>query len=228
MTDVTTSERQAWDQFYADGRFIMVWPSECVVRFVRRFRATHTDRPGSALDLGCGNGRHLFLLAREGFHAEGCDLSPTAVEQANAWLEREGFAACARTTRGSALPYDAASFDLAVSYGVLDSMLPQTAVELVAETRRCLKPGGEFFTTLRASADRDYMQIGRRVARNTVEVEDTVEQGTLQHFFDLSEVRELFREFELVTLEREDRCDWLGTGRQFSRWEVRVRVPEAH
>ncbi|MGE3166512.1 MAG: class I SAM-dependent methyltransferase [Planctomycetota bacterium] len=225
MTDVRTSEREAWDQFYEDGRYSMVWPSEGVVRFVRRFRGARSAAGKRALDLGCGNGRHLFLLVREGFVASGCDLSPAAVSQANAWLEREGFPACAQTTSGPSLPYEAATFDLGLSYGVLDSMLPEMAERLVAETRRCLKPGAEFFATLRASADRDYMQIGRPLARNTVEVDEVVERGTVQHFFDLSEVRELFGAFELMGLEREDRTDWLGTGRQYCRWEVRVRVP---
>lgn len=213
------SDRAAWDRFYQDARFVMVWPSECVVRFVRRHRARHG--PGRrALDLGCGNGRHLKLLAVEGFESSGCDASRAAVESARSWLAREGLSAQLAELSGPGLPYPDESFDAALSYGVLDSMLPETAVALVAELSRCLRPGAEFFATLRASADRDFLRVGREVARNTVRVEEEVEQGTYQHFFDFSEVQELFRDYDVRSIEREDRIDWLHSGRQYSRWEV--------
>lgn len=37
---------------------------------------------GSALDLGCGQGRNALWLAEQGFVATGLDLSPVAIEQA--------------------------------------------------------------------------------------------------------------------------------------------------
>lgn len=217
------SDRAAWDRFYQEARFVMVWPSECVVRFVRRHRARHG--PGrSALDLGCGNGRHLKLLASEGFESFGCDASRAAVEAARGWLAREGLPGQLAVLDGPGLPYADARFDAALSYGVLDSMLPETAAELVAELRRCLRPGAEFFATLRASADRDFMRVGKEVARNTVRVEEEVEQGTFQHFFDFDEVLDLFRGYEIRSVEREDRIDWLHSGRKYSRWEVLALV----
>ena len=38
--------------------------------------------PGTALDLGCGQGRNSFWLASRGFTVTGLDLSPVAIEQA--------------------------------------------------------------------------------------------------------------------------------------------------
>ena len=38
--------------------------------------------PGTALDLGCGQGRNSFWLASRGFAVTGLDLSPVAIEQA--------------------------------------------------------------------------------------------------------------------------------------------------
>jgi SAM-dependent methyltransferase len=40
--------------------------------------------PGTALDLGCGQGRNSFWLASRGFTVTGLDLSPVAIEQARA------------------------------------------------------------------------------------------------------------------------------------------------
>ncbi|MEA3502522.1 MAG: class I SAM-dependent methyltransferase, partial [Actinomycetota bacterium] len=38
--------------------------------------------PGTALDLGCGQGRNSLWLASRGFTVTGLDLSPVAIEQA--------------------------------------------------------------------------------------------------------------------------------------------------
>ena len=38
--------------------------------------------PGTALDLGCGQGRNSLWLASRGFEVTGLDLSPVAIEQA--------------------------------------------------------------------------------------------------------------------------------------------------
>jgi 2-polyprenyl-3-methyl-5-hydroxy-6-metoxy-1,4-benzoquinol methylase len=40
--------------------------------------------PGTALDLGCGQGRNALWLAEHGFTVTGMDLSPVAIEQARA------------------------------------------------------------------------------------------------------------------------------------------------
>lgn len=40
--------------------------------------------PCKVLDIGCGTGENSVWLARQGFHATGCDLSPTAIERAQA------------------------------------------------------------------------------------------------------------------------------------------------
>ena len=45
---------------------------------------------GTALDLGCGQGRNALWLARRGFTVTGFDLSPVAIEQARGIAADEG------------------------------------------------------------------------------------------------------------------------------------------
>ncbi len=60
-----------WDHGMPDGNLIAwvkQWPIE----------------PCKVLDIGCGTGEDSIWLTRQGFHATGCDLSKTAVKQAQA------------------------------------------------------------------------------------------------------------------------------------------------
>lgn len=60
-----------WDHGMPDGNLI-AW--------VKR----RPIEPCKVLDIGCGTGENSIWLARQGFHATGCDLSPTATERAQA------------------------------------------------------------------------------------------------------------------------------------------------
>ncbi len=45
-----------------------------------RFITKHLDKPGSVLDIGCGNGRLLYLLQKAGWQPHGLELSPLLAE----------------------------------------------------------------------------------------------------------------------------------------------------
>lgn len=52
--------------------------------------------PGRSLDLGCGEGGDVIWLAQHGWSATGIDISPTAIERANAAAELHGVADTAK------------------------------------------------------------------------------------------------------------------------------------
>jgi SAM-dependent methyltransferase len=68
-----------WDARYEEKGAL--WGAE-----PNQFLAEIADvlEPGTALDLGCGQGRNSFWLASRGFTVTGLDLSPVAIEQATA------------------------------------------------------------------------------------------------------------------------------------------------
>jgi len=79
MTDARDSEtmQARWDERYRTQGY--VWGLEPNV-FVAEL--TEDLPPGTALDLGCGQGRNAIWLARRGHEVTGIDLSPVAIEQA--------------------------------------------------------------------------------------------------------------------------------------------------
>jgi SAM-dependent methyltransferase len=71
-------DRERWGREVVLHR--MSYPDESAVRFLARNYGRDTAHAGlSALDIGCGSGRHTRLLASFGFRALGIDLASAAI-----------------------------------------------------------------------------------------------------------------------------------------------------
>lgn len=101
-----------------------------------RFSAAATDDlpPGSLLDVGCGNGAYMEVMARRGFDVTGVDLSPKACEL----VARRGF----RVNQGDFLDVElpVGSFDVLVMNHFLEHAYDPRAG--LAKAHRILKPDG--------------------------------------------------------------------------------------
>jgi SAM-dependent methyltransferase len=145
---VTTFEvewRARFERFartYADDARISGW-SEAGLRqrvqlFQRVLDGLRLPSTGSALDVGCGGGTYVRLLAGLGYRAVGVDYSAPSLRRAlEADPGRKG-----RYAAGEAygLPFRDAVFDLVVCIGVLQALAgPERGLD---EMRRVLRPGG--------------------------------------------------------------------------------------
>ena len=95
---------------------------------------------GSALDLGCGQGRNALWLAEQGFAVTGLDLSPVAIEQAQVRASELGLDATFETV--DLLTWDPAGkeWDLVVlAYLHLPADMRRT---VHAAAQRAMAPGG--------------------------------------------------------------------------------------
>ena len=95
------------------------------------------------LDIGCGMGYGTAELARHSRSATGIDLAAAAVADARqAYPAGNLQYACASCTN---LPFADASFDLAVSFEVIEHIAEWR--EMLVEARRVLRPGGQFIVS---------------------------------------------------------------------------------
>ena len=115
------------------------------------FTLLRLDRAGGRtirlLDAGCGTGGNLAALQKHGFHCEGFDFSPVAVEFCRArGLEQ--------VSLGSILeiPYPDCTFDIVISCDVLNDAGTADEEQALSELFRVLKPGGRLFLNLPAFA----------------------------------------------------------------------------
>lgn len=93
---------------------------------------------GTALDVGCGEGRFVRMLRAMGFAASGIDPTAALIDAARARDPDSDY----RVAGGEALPYPDAAFDLVTSYLALCDI--EHLDVAIAEAVRVLKPGGHF------------------------------------------------------------------------------------
>jgi SAM-dependent methyltransferase len=104
--------------------------------FVRRFLR---GRSGRLLDMGCGLGFFVQVVARQpGWEAAGCEISAPAVRHARDVLKQQVVRA-----RLEDAPWPAASFDVITMWDVLDHILAPDA--LLTHCRALLRDDGLFF-----------------------------------------------------------------------------------
>jgi SAM-dependent methyltransferase len=124
------------------------YPNEELCRFMgRNFFALPRDARAGVriLELGCGSGANLWMIAREGFDAYGIDLAPAALPLAEQMLENYGGTAHLRVADMTAVPFADRHFDAVLdvfsTYCLDESGFRKT----LAEVARLLKPAGRFF-----------------------------------------------------------------------------------
>jgi len=110
------------------------------------------DLPGyKVLEYGCGSAGLSLYLATMGFQSHICDLSMDAlkVAQHNQQLNYPQVDFCSKVNSNVlGLPYADASFDLVMSFGLLEHFDTDALHILLQEVTRVLKPGGLFIADI--------------------------------------------------------------------------------
>ncbi|GAA4936788.1 class I SAM-dependent methyltransferase [Streptomonospora halophila] len=83
--DTGTAGQRFWDARYSESR--RVWSGEPNAALVAETTGTE---PGTALDLGCGEGADTVWLARRGWRVVGVDVSGIALERARIRADEAG------------------------------------------------------------------------------------------------------------------------------------------
>jgi len=148
------------------------------------------------LDLGCGRGRHLIHLAREGFHVVGMDFSPTGLRLTREWVESEKIDAfVVMADMRIPFPLKGSSFDGLLSTQVIHHARLATIKRTIGEIFRILKPGGIAFITVSARMnDLEFIEI----EPNTYIPQEGPEKGLPHHIFSEDDLRRQFQKFLIL------------------------------
>lgn len=126
-----------------------MYPNEELLRFFGSyyFQLPFGERGKvRVLEVGCGSGANLWMIAREGFEAHGLDLSEEALALCRLMLERWQVAATLTHASMTAIAYPDAHFDVVVDVFSANCMHEADFAIFLDEMTRVLKPGGRFFS----------------------------------------------------------------------------------
>ena len=197
-----------WDKiFKKEGRFF-IKPEKCVLKAVKFLKKEKIKR---VLDLGCGSGRHLVFLAKEGFDVYGFDISKHGIQIARNWLKEKGLKAQLKIGDFyKRLPYKDNFFDAIISIAALLHGKIGDIRKLIKEMKRILKPNGLIFVTLhkklpKKKIPKEKLFGIKYIAPRTYVILGGPEKGGIHFNFNKKILKREFRNFEFLKL-------WLKPG----------------
>ncbi|MFE2041238.1 SAM-dependent methyltransferase [Streptomyces sp. NPDC059477] len=147
MTDMPVTEStEFWETRYRDSA--RVWsgnPNELLVREVSALR------PGTALDLGCGEGADAVWLASHGWRVTGTDISATALARASEHAREAGVGDRVTLERHElGVTFPEGTFDL-VSAHYLQSPVALDQDGVLRAAAGAVAPGGTLLIVMHAA-----------------------------------------------------------------------------
>ncbi len=144
----------------------------------------------------------MTLAAEVGFFPVGLDLSWTGLCHARERLMCRETPHALVSAGMADLPFANDSFSVALSYGVFCYGTAKGMRRALHEAIRVLCPGGRLFVVLRSTRDYRYGK-GQQLEPGTfrLEIDDTNELGTVQHFLGPDEIPQYFGDFSHVSFE---------------------------
>lgn len=196
MTTIYAKQRKFFRKAYETGEH--GWPEAGPTPQVAELAdKAGAGRGKTALDLGCGEGRHTILLARKGYDVTAFDLEPLALAKARAAVRKSGLRA--RYRAGDALDpdFDDGAFDLVLDYGCFHHVVTRDWPRYRRQIARILKPGGHLLLSVFSTKFRHHAK--ERRSRNWI-----VHRNHYDHFFTPGEIRKAFAPaFEVRALREE-------------------------
>lgn len=158
---------------------------------------------GRLLDAGCGCGKYAIPLRTRGFDVVAMDVSTDALKLAG--KRGKGRKLDLKLLAGNVfqLPFPDCSFDAIWCYGVLQHLLLKERELAVSEFWRVLEKGGVLFIEVFGREDMRYG--GSEIEPDTF----CRKNGTVYHYFNKSELEDLFKNFlcTIVESRKEKRFD---------------------
>ncbi len=160
------NERALWEKEYGAMPTIpsshRLQPSHALVELARGYDLSVEK----ALDLGCGNGRNSFYLAKSGANVTAIDFSKEALNILRHEKRKSNLPGSIKQLNidiSNGLPLESNSFDLVLdSYCLCHFISEKELKDAITEVHRVLKPGGRLIKVHIDSSDKYYLQRARR------------------------------------------------------------------
>jgi 2-polyprenyl-3-methyl-5-hydroxy-6-metoxy-1,4-benzoquinol methylase len=150
---------------------------------------------GSFLDLGCGNGRHAVLFAKNKFSVHGIDFSKSAISLARQNAKQNNVNVKFKVGSVFDLPYKEKLFDVVFDTGCLHHLRKSQWSQYKQNVLKVIKPGGYYYLKCFSN---NYAYIPG-ISPRTKKRNWTLMNLHYNHFFTNKEVMDLFKDdFKII------------------------------
>lgn len=151
MNTAVNQVKEFYEQSYGEMGFGAQrrYPNEELCRFMGRnlFSIPAPNRSDiNILEVGCGSGANLWMIAKEGFSTFGIDLSKESLNLCGQMMRKYGVDAQLSDQDMSQTNFPASEFNFIVDIFSSYCLSKDLGAKFVAEIVRLLKPGGKFFS----------------------------------------------------------------------------------
>jgi SAM-dependent methyltransferase len=210
------SQFKSWETHYTRSKAALAYPDENCVRIVRPWLNGRDASSLTALDLGCGSGRHIAFLRECGIGIVcGSDIAMNALEISSS------FGSPLVQCDNRVLPFCDSTFDLIVSWGSLHYGDKQSFARQVSELFRVLKPGGALAATLRSDRD-TMMKNGKDLGNNVWETDLSDIKNSIVSFYSEDELQKGFSSFKNLSYGIMERTPLGRIVERISHWYFRA------
>jgi len=160
----------------------------------------------TAMELGCGAGRHSLFLASLGYRVFALDDSSARVDLARSLAQKQMLPIHFVTGLMTDLPCADESFDYLLAWNVIYHGNRDAVQKSLSEIHRVLRPGGIFQGTM-LSKNNHLFGHGREVGADTFVFEGEPDMSHLHFYCNQAELAALFDPMELLRVnDREHEC----------------------
>ena len=218
---------RTWDEIWTDPNSVDRWkiPDVEIENLVPLLVERKCKR---ALDLGCGPGRHMLVLARAGLEVHGIDESENALHEcaANAAHAQQSNVTLHRADMADITTlYSPSSFDVVICWNVIYHAQVNKIQRTLDAIHSVLAPRGFLYITFNSIHNKSYGQ-GREVEPSTfVDASEKKDGQHLHHYSSDHEVQRFLHRFQVLHLFEADERLGRKTFPNTAHWYALAQKP---
>ncbi|WP_086242794.1 class I SAM-dependent methyltransferase [Campylobacter devanensis] len=205
-----------WEQHISNS--MLLYPNEYLTRYIYANRRDFN----SILDFGCGDGRHLEMIARAGLeHIIGVDYNRSVLDIAQQRCQKYNIK-CElyqnnQNKKLNELIKD--ELDCVVCWGITLTNAYYAISDIFKQFAKILKPNGKVIANWRAQDDSLYGD-GKEIAKDTFVIQRYSHKGLLYYIPNLDDIKEIYRGANLEIISIDSERFTTDNGKIINSWHI--------
>ncbi|WP_086251706.1 MULTISPECIES: class I SAM-dependent methyltransferase [Campylobacter] len=206
-----------WEQHISNS--MLLYPNEYLTRYIYANKRDFN----SILDFGCGDGRHLEMIARAGLeHIIGVDYNRSVLDIAQQRCQKYNIKCeLYQNNQNSNLKdlIQRDNLDCVVCWGITLTNAYYAISDIFKQFAKILKPNGKVIANWRAQDDSLYGD-GKEIAKDTFIIERDSHKGMLYYIPNLDDIKEIYRGANLEIISIDSERFTTDNGKIINSWHI--------